>query len=148
MPNSIHIYNQHMGGVDLFDQQVAAYRIRIRPKKWWWSLFAWNVNVQVVNAWRVYRNNDNKISLLEFSRQIIIGTLKTYGNDRKQPGPTAMPIGQTLDIVRFNNQHHWTVKGTSRYNRCRVCPSRTIYFCDLCNVPLHPECMKLFHTKE
>ncbi len=99
MPNSIHIYNQHMGGVDLFDQQVAAYRIRIRSKKWWWSLFAWNVNAQVVNAWRVYRNNDNKISLLEFSRQIVIGTLKTYGKDRKQPGPPAMPTEQTLDIV-------------------------------------------------
>ena len=25
LPHSIHIYNQHMGGVDVFDQQVAAY---------------------------------------------------------------------------------------------------------------------------
>ena len=25
-------------------QQVAAYRIRIRSKKWWWPLFAWSLN--------------------------------------------------------------------------------------------------------
>ena len=43
MPNSISTYNKHMGGVDLFDQQVATYRIRIRSKKWWWSLFSWSV---------------------------------------------------------------------------------------------------------
>ena len=39
MPNSIRVYNEFMGG-DLFDQVVAAYRIRIRSKKWWWAIFA------------------------------------------------------------------------------------------------------------
>ena len=53
LPHSIYIYNQHMGGVDVFDQQVAAYRCRIRSKKWWWSLFAWTINAQVVNGWKL-----------------------------------------------------------------------------------------------
>ena len=50
VPNSVHVYNKRMGGIDLFDQQVGAYRIRIRSKKWWWALFAWSLNAQVVNA--------------------------------------------------------------------------------------------------
>ena len=38
MPKIIHSYNRCMGGVDLFDQFVANYRIRIRSKKWWWRI--------------------------------------------------------------------------------------------------------------
>ena len=76
MPNSIKIYNQEMGGVDLFDQQVAAYRIRIRSKKWWWTLFAWNVNAQVTNAWRLFVKLGKKMSLLEFTRHFTIAIMK------------------------------------------------------------------------
>ena len=28
-------YNNHMEGVDVLDQQIAAYRSRVRSKKWW-----------------------------------------------------------------------------------------------------------------
>ena len=47
----------HMGGVDLFDPQVAAYRICVRSKKLWWS--SWSVTAQVVNAWNSYRKKRN-----------------------------------------------------------------------------------------
>ena len=40
-----------MGGVDLFDQFVATYRVRIRSKKWWWPFFAWAVDSSMANAW-------------------------------------------------------------------------------------------------
>ena len=33
VPDSIQTYDKHIGGIDLFDQQVAAYRIIIRSKK-------------------------------------------------------------------------------------------------------------------
>ena len=39
MPHALMLYNQKMGGVDLFDQFVATYRARIRSKKWWWPFF-------------------------------------------------------------------------------------------------------------
>lgn len=32
MPNSVMIYNQGIGGVDLLDEQIATYRIRICSK--------------------------------------------------------------------------------------------------------------------
>ena len=38
-PNSISIYNKTMGGVDRMDQNIGAYMINIRSKKWWWPLF-------------------------------------------------------------------------------------------------------------
>lgn len=39
IPQPLAQYNKNMGGVDLFDQMVACYRIRIRSKKWWWPFF-------------------------------------------------------------------------------------------------------------
>ena len=38
-PNSISVYNKTMGGVDRMDQNIGAYMINIRSKKWWWPLF-------------------------------------------------------------------------------------------------------------
>ena len=35
MPIPLKEYNENMGGVDLFDQLVSTYRVRIRSKKWW-----------------------------------------------------------------------------------------------------------------
>ncbi|KAK4302449.1 hypothetical protein Pmani_025471 [Petrolisthes manimaculis] len=79
MPHSVKVYNQNMGGVDIFDQQVSAYRIRIRSKKWWWPIFAWSVNAQVTNAWQLYRKLGNNISLLDFLRHFAIAIMKGFG---------------------------------------------------------------------
>ncbi|XP_036336238.1 piggyBac transposable element-derived protein 3-like [Rhagoletis pomonella] len=37
-PLLIHEYNHRMGGVDLFDNAMNNYRIKIRGKKWYWPL--------------------------------------------------------------------------------------------------------------
>jgi hypothetical protein len=50
-PKLILDYNKEMGGVDLLDQMVAAYRVRVRLRKWWWPVFAWTLSVQAVSAW-------------------------------------------------------------------------------------------------
>ena len=51
-----------MGGVDLLDQQIAAYRYRIRSKKLYWPIFAWSVNAQAVNGWILCKkHNKNNI---------------------------------------------------------------------------------------
>ena len=49
IPSAVKIYNHTMGGVDLHDQFVANYRVRIRSKKWWWPHFNWVVNSSAVN---------------------------------------------------------------------------------------------------
>ena len=56
-----------MGGVDLFDQFVSAYCVRIRSKKWWWPFFAWSINAAAVTAWRLFHKiHGNNIPLLKF----------------------------------------------------------------------------------
>ena len=48
-PKLITDYNKFMGGVDLADNMVSNYRIRVRGKKWWWPIFSNYVDVSMVN---------------------------------------------------------------------------------------------------
>uniref|UniRef100_A0A0K2TQ85 PiggyBac transposable elementderived protein 3like [Maylandia zebra] n=1 Tax=Lepeophtheirus salmonis TaxID=72036 RepID=A0A0K2TQ85_LEPSM len=65
-----------MGGVDLLDNMIANYAISLRRKEWYWCLYNWFLNVQMVQALRLYRksggilnlNERQKISLLDFTR--------------------------------------------------------------------------------
>ena len=46
-PNVVAEYNYGMGGVDRFDQNIAAYMITQRSKKWWWPVFRFCVGLAV-----------------------------------------------------------------------------------------------------
>ena len=54
-PNSISGYNKTTGGVDRMDENIRAYMISIRNKKWWWPLFQFCVGLTVNNAFQRYR---------------------------------------------------------------------------------------------
>ena len=74
-----------MGGVDLFDQFVATYRVRIRSKKWWWPFFAWSVNAAMVNAWLLYHQvKEPKIKLIDFERYVVLKLLASFGRNDYQ----------------------------------------------------------------
>ena len=146
MPDSVRAYNHTMGGVDLFDQQVSCYRIRIRSKKWWWPIFAWSVNAQVTNAWMLFRKLGNNISLLDFIRHFATAIMRGTGKSRKTPGPKRLHAGLAKNTVRFNGKQHWTSKGDQPNSRCRQCSRRTVYLCKMCEVPVHPECMEDYHS--
>ena len=45
IPNPFNQCNANMGSVDLFDQFVSIYRVRIRSKKWWWPFSAWTMQL-------------------------------------------------------------------------------------------------------
>ena len=53
-PNIIREYNKSMGGADRMDQNIAAYMINLRSKKWWWPLFRFVIDVSVNNAFELY----------------------------------------------------------------------------------------------
>ena len=44
-PNVVAEYNYGMGGVDCFDQNIAACMITQRSKKWWWPVFRFCVGL-------------------------------------------------------------------------------------------------------
>ena len=77
MPEMIHSYNRNMGGVDLFDQFIANYRIKIRSKKWWWPFFSWSIDACIVNGWLLYQSiKTGSLSLLDFRREVAQQLLK------------------------------------------------------------------------
>ena len=66
---NIKIYNDAMGGVDLLDNAVAAYRLNIKGRKWWWPQFTNCLGILIAGAWKVYQiknSENNESSLLEF----------------------------------------------------------------------------------
>ena len=54
-PKMVVEYNSSMGGVDLLNQTAKNYAITHRVRKWYWALWTWFLNVQMVQAWRLYR---------------------------------------------------------------------------------------------
>ena len=56
-PKMIQDYNGSMGGVDLLNQTVKNYAITPRQRKWYWPIWTWFLNVQMVQAWRLYRKS-------------------------------------------------------------------------------------------
>jgi hypothetical protein len=73
-PNIVRIYNNTMGGVDRADQNVSAYRVSMRTKKWWWPLFAQSMDLMMQNAWLLYRKTPSYqvISLTNFLCSLLL----------------------------------------------------------------------------
>ena len=70
-PSVILSYNAHMGGIDKSDMLVTLYKTPMKSKRWYLRLFAYCIDVAVVNAWLLYRRDcvalDEKwISLKQF----------------------------------------------------------------------------------
>ena len=60
-PNINTNYNKAMGGVDLIDNAEKNYAITTRVKKWYWSIYAWFLNIIMVQAWRLFRAHKRAI---------------------------------------------------------------------------------------
>ena len=93
-----------MGGIDQLDQSVAAYRTRMRQKKWWWPIFIYFFDVTIVNAWMLWRKKkeNRKVQLLSFKGQLAISLLKQYDTPSRLGKQTAPPI----ECVRFDGKGH------------------------------------------
>ncbi len=51
----VHVYNAHMGGVDLLDAHVARYKNRMKSPKWYLRLFYHFIDVTLINMWIMWR---------------------------------------------------------------------------------------------
>ena len=153
-PKLITYYNKFMGGVDLADNVVSNYRIRVRGKKWWWPIFSNYVDVSMVNAWRLWQctHPRESLPLLDFRRQVAVNFLNT----RKTDGSKAAAIGtpSTFSILASiptaSTSTNFLTKLQSTINqcrRCRECHSQTYFTCELYEVALHQNCAVVYHTK-
>ncbi|XP_060801591.1 piggyBac transposable element-derived protein 3-like [Amyelois transitella] len=143
-PAVIASYNKNMGGVDKCDQAVANLRTRMRIRKWWWPIFAYFIDVSVVNGWFLARKNDCKKetdSLLHFRRYIARSLLIKHGTPPHQGQKPSKPMSST----RYDGKDHWIVPiGTER--RCaNQCGGKAKFQCLKCDVGLHPKCFMEYH---
>lgn len=159
-PNVIAEYNQHMGGVDLHDNGIANYRIRVRGKKWWWPLFINMLDSVIVNSWKIYRMGNEKISQLEFKSYIAQTLIKTEYETNPQLGDDSADAQATTSKPMYGRPSKRALSNELRYDnighiiaeernkarrRCRQCKSTTIYICKKCQVHLHGHCFEKFH---
>lgn len=149
-PYMISQYNKYMGGVDLADNMVANYRIRIRGKKWWWPIFSNYIDVSMVNAWKIWLDvhPSEKMPLLDFRRQVTVNFLnsKRFANTA-----TGRPSSFAIDISRQSSStYHHFLKNIpcNKRRRCRQCHSQTRFLCGVCDIPLHQHCTELFHKSK
>ena len=125
MPNMIANYNTHMGGVDLFDQMVARYRIRIRKRKWWWCVYTWSLSASAVNAWRLMNFvKKDKMPFLDFLRHLVTEMLAVHGTARVRPGPSLVLRGPSAEAVRLDGKDHWPIFQQGKQPVCKVCNGR------------------------
>ena len=137
MPKGFEGYNKQMGGVDLFDQFVSTYRVRIRSRKWWWSFLAWAVNASIANAWNLFRTvQKQKIGILEFQREVVMTLLASFG--RYKSAESLVFPRNVASNVKLDTKNHILVKDTSKYRGRKHSGGRSVY--------LHPGCFKDYHS--
>lgn len=148
-PHLVKRYNDGMGGVDLMDRLLAAYRPTIRGKKWWWPLFLNVVNVSVVAAWRLHCSiARQKMDHLSFLREVALCLLKTELDEpRRQTG--GGPHSDLPDYLRFDGVGHHRM--SCPQGRCRVCQANTRTKCAKCDARLHCDkgtvCFAVYHSR-
>ena len=79
-PFAVQQYNSGMGGTDRMDQNINAYRVAIRGKKWWWYIFTWVLDASLQNAWLLRQMQGNEILQKSFRREIAMTYLKSFQN--------------------------------------------------------------------
>ena len=145
-----------MGGVDLHDNGIINYRIRIREKKWWWPLFSNGIDSAIFNAWKMYQPATGPtISQIDFRSESVLSLLKTeeeseleanHHPQRKNINLRRTSRNRLPGAVREDKIDHIIIRNEENARRrCKICKSQTIYICKKCQVRLHTKCFSKFH---
>ena len=78
-PACIQLYNAHMGYVDVMDQAVSTYRIRLRQKNWWWPIFSYLLSVTVNNDYQLMKRKITSINHYQFIEALTLYYCKLFG---------------------------------------------------------------------
>lgn len=163
-PNLVKQYNAHMGGVDLMDMLISLYRIPLKTRRWYLSIFAQMIDICLNNAWLLYRRDrkllsaeDRELSLKEF-RYSVAQSLKL--KDRVKRKNSTEVLNNSVKIRRVvaprpppdvcsDKVSHFPIYSTK--GRCRLCKSgETHWICTKCNARLclvkTRNCFYTFHN--
>jgi hypothetical protein len=81
-PKLVKDYNENMGFVDKADMLKALYEVNRKSQKWWHRIFWYFLDVTVVNAFIIYREqrNDMKKTLIKFRLSLVTGLISAKTN--------------------------------------------------------------------
>jgi len=142
-PHLIKMYNLGMGGVDVCDRLLSAYRPRFRSKKWWWNLFSHIINLAVVASYKFYThaNPATKMTHIQFRRYVARSLTKREHDRRRLGGPSSVPVPSS----RYDGINHH-LKPCNQ-GRCVMCQKNTRLMCEKCEKRVHRACAPQYHTK-
>ena len=164
IPAPVHLYNQHMGGVDLSDQMRSYYHAGRSCKKCWRFILWFLLDVSISNAFIIERLSPHATAprsrrthlqfRIELAKQLIGGFC---GRKRKATRRKSTPVDNALSLP--NLPGHREVKFFRRKRACMQCSSHgqktpsgrtpeTIFDCDRCGVSLcRSGCFLQYHTE-
>ena len=146
-PKIVQVYNKHMGGVDLHDMLVSLYRVTLKTRKWYLHLFFYTLNVMVVNAWILHRDQEKRLktskkkryTVLKFVTEVadcFLSVGKTVSQNKRKRSFTP------VEDIRHDGIGHWPIY-LSNQQKCRLCMDlrkekvgRTMVKCSKCDVNL------------
>ena len=143
-PNLVRQYNKNMGGTDQMDNNVATYKISMRGKKWWHSLFTWLFDVSMSNAWMIFRHRQHSKKQLDFRREVVQEIFQRHGAGKSLSADSGKY--RSIPSLRFDHKDHWIVPVASQL-RCALetCKARPKSKCLKCNVGLCVKCFYDYH---
>ena len=146
--DSVRLYNNYMGGVDLFDARRKTYSCSRKSRKWWLRLFYFLLDASVTNVYILYKETPGtkRLTLKEFVLQLcehLIGCSNSRKRSSAQDPPPAVRLCE----------HHFPER-LPKPQQCRICPERRrpTFCCKSCSpdnpIPLCPtDCFRIYHTK-
>ena len=127
--------------------------INLKSKKWWWPLFRSVIDGSVNNASQLYRikeveGGEKKLDALGFRRAIFDAYFRLYRRSKSFETLFcgSRKLHHPANNLRYDGINHWLVKGSQRRCAMKGCKGTSKFFCEKCNVGLHPVCHKLHHV--
>ncbi|XP_053969881.1 piggyBac transposable element-derived protein 2-like [Anastrepha ludens] len=151
--NIVKEYNRHMGGVDLMDSLIGRYKIRMKTGKWPSRIFHHVIDLAIVNAYVLYREEIAE-TLLLISETKKLGRPTTAEKQAEEVPKGSKLLYLPPPNIRYDCLNHWPNfcdKSSKRQCRNKPCKSETQVYCEKCNIPLcmsvKKSCFKEFHAE-
>ena len=158
-PDSIIMYNKHMGGVDRGDQKRGYYQCRTKSHKFYKYIFYFLLDVSITNTFILMRESTecNFSNIKEFRMELAKMLVGDYSS-RRRPGrgggiTHSLPLRHFPIKVKHTQHLKWHKRG--RCERCKALNKRVdgVWWCQECSVWLchtgdaDTDCFLVWHTK-
>ena len=141
MPDCVAKFNEGTFGVDLADSKTQNYRVGIKSKKWYFSIFTHALNVALVNADAIYslmHERSEKVNLLNFRAKITSCLLKMDTPSKPaRKGRNVVHLPER--ILMLAGEHKVERMPGEKQKKCRVCKSNARKHCLTCHAGFHAD---------